>query len=186
MLVYADGSHALPTYFEMGQAYGALVRFAPDGRVADTRRISAPGAKLIQPMIVPQDAHRAVAFLRDLGPSGRLWVSRTGDGGQSWTKAIATDIANPSAPIAALSLGGERLLAAMNDDPAAKARLRLSLSEDAGISWRVIHQFDDPTGDARYPMLRRLATGQITLTYSHSSKRGIRAHVFNDAWVGVQ
>lgn len=186
MVAYADGSHALPAYFEMGSAYATLVRLGRDGRVVDQRRMPAQGVKAIQPMIVPLDERRAVAFLRDFDPSWKLWISRTSDGGQTWTPVAPTDVPNSSAPVAALSLGGERILAVMNDDAKRRHELRLSLSEDGGDSWRMIHRLRDDAGDARYPMLRRLPNGQILLAYSHGTKRGIRAHVLNEAWVAAQ
>lgn len=186
MVEYADGSHALPAYFEMGSAYSVLARMDAAGRVVDTRRMPAKSVKAIQPMIVPLDENRAVAFLRDFDPSWKLWISRTDDGGQTWSEVTATDIPNSSAPVAALSLGGERILAVMNDDAERRHELRVSLSEDGGNSWRMIHRLRDDAGDARYPMLRRLPTGDILLTYSHSTKRGIRAHILNDAWVAAQ
>lgn len=54
MVEYADGSHALPAYFEMGATHGLLVRLDGHGRVRDTRRIGAArgAGKPIQPMIV--------------------------------------------------------------------------------------------------------------------------------------
>lgn len=186
MVEYADGSHGLPAYFEMGSAYALLARTDARGRVVDTRRMPAKGVKAIQPMIVPLDETRAVAFLRDFDPSWKLWISRTSDGGQTWSEVTATDIANSSAPVAALSLGGDRILAVMNDDAERRHELRMSLSEDGGNSWRMIHRLRDDAGDARYPMLRRLPDGDILLTYSHSTKRGIRAHLLNDAWVAAQ
>ena len=186
MVEYEDGSHGLPAYFEMGSAYALLARMDARGRVIDTRRMPAKGVKAIQPMIVPLDATRAVAFLRDFDPSWKLWISRTNDGGQTWSEVTPTDIANSSAPVAALSLGGDRILAVMNDDAERRHELRMSLSEDGGNSWRMIHRLRDDAGDARYPMLRRLPSGDILLTYSHSTKRGIRAHLFNDPWVAAQ
>ncbi len=186
MVAYRDGSPGLPAYFEMGGAHGTLVRLAPDGRVRDTRRIDGPGVKPIQPMIVPLDDTRAVAFLRDFDPSHVLWVSHTEDGGQSWSTVVPTDIPNPSAPVAALALRDGRLLMVMNHDAAGADRLRLAVSDDAGASWAVIHTLEDDGGDARYPMLRRLPQGDILLAYSHATKRGIRAAIFNDAWVEVQ
>jgi hypothetical protein len=85
MLAYADGSHALPAYFEMGPTFGALVRFDASGRVRDRRWMRSRHAKVIQPMIVPLDAQRALAFLRDFDRSGTLWLCRSADGGQSWS-----------------------------------------------------------------------------------------------------
>ena len=186
MVAYDDGTYALPAYFEMGSAYATLARLGHDGRVIDQRRMPAKDVKAIQPMIVPLDATRAVAFLRDFDPSFKLWISRTDDGGRTWSDVEATDVANSSAPVAALSLGGERILAVMNDDPERRHELRMSISEDGGRTWRMVHRFEDDAGDARYPMLRRLATGEILLTFSHSTKRGIRAYILNDAWVAAQ
>lgn len=186
MISYRDGSRALPAYFEMGAAYSLLVRLDAAGRVRDTRRIAAkPGAgKPIQPMIVALDETRAMAFLRDFDPSHRLLVSRTGDGGQSWTPAVPVGIANPSSPVAALGLGGGRILMAVNDDAARPELLRLVLSENEGASWRELHRFDGKgEGALRYPMLRRLGSGEIVLAYSKGTKRGVVAHVFNQAWV---
>lgn len=187
MLAYADGTQALPAYFEMGRAYSALVRFAPDGRVRDLRRM--PGRlHAIQPMIVAQDDNRAVAFMRNFKAGAqRLLISRTGDGGQTWSEVTETDMPNPSAPVAALSLGGDRMVMVANDDAEQADILRLLRSEDGGRTWHRLTTLEDAGGDAtraaRYPMLRRLPDGQIVLTYSIGTKRGIRAHVFNDAWL---
>ena len=51
-------------------------------------------------------------------------------------------------------------------------RLELAVSADEGESWQVIHRIDSEAGEARYPMLRRLADGRILLAYSHHSKQG--------------
>lgn len=184
MVGYADGSHALPAYFEMGGTHGTLVRFGPQGRVRDTRRISGP-AKMIQPMIVPLSEARAVAFLRDFDRSDRLWISRTEDGGQSWGVAEKTDMKNQSAPVAALNLGDGRIMMVANDVEGA-GDLRLLLSEDEGASWRVVTALEPDAAGARYPMLRRLEEGAFLLTYSHDNKRAISAVVFNAAWVAAQ
>lgn len=183
MVAYADGSHALPAYFEMGGTHGTLVRFGAQGRVRDTRRIAGP-AKMIQPMIVPLDASRAVAFLRDFDRSDRLWLSRTKDGGRSWSVAEKTGMANPSAPVAALGLGDGRILMVAND-VAGAGDLRLLSSEDEGESWRVLTVLEPDEAGARYPMLRRVGE-QYLLTYSHDNKRGVRAVAFNAAWVDAQ
>ncbi|MDF1669407.1 MAG: exo-alpha-sialidase [Roseovarius sp.] len=186
MVAMADDTYALPAYFEMGATYGAFVRLDSDGRVCDSRRMAGVGNKPIQPMVVPLSDTRAVAFLRDFDPSGRLLVSHTENGGKSWSVAHSTDIANPSAPVAALALGDGRILMAMNDDAAGADRLRLAISGDEGHNWQVISTLEQDDGDARYPMLRRLSGGDILLTYSHATKRGIRACLFNQAWVEAQ
>jgi hypothetical protein len=181
MVAYAEGPPALPAYFEMGTMHGLLVRLDARGRVRDTRRIDG-AAKPIQPMIVPLGETRAVAFLRDFGSSGKLLVSRTEDGGRNWSRVETTQIENPSSPVAALGLGEGRILLAVNDDGDRPDVLRLVVSEDAGQSWRELRRFEGD-GALRYPMLRRLATGEIMLAYSKGTKQGVVAHIFNQAWV---
>lgn len=181
MLAYEDGNHALPAYFEMGPTFGALVRFDDAGRVRDRRWMRSRRAKVIQPMIVPLDAQRALAFLRDFDRSDVLWLARTADGGQSWSPPQPTSRPNPSAPVAALGLGGGRLLLAANDDAAAPDSLILSVSEDEGATWREIHRLTGP-GALRYPMLRRVGSA-IVLVHSTGGKHGVAAHVFDAAWV---
>ena len=181
MLAYADGSMGLPAYFEMGSTYGLLVRFDRRGRVRDARRIAGAG-KPIQPMIVPLSERRAVAFLRDFEPSRRLLVSRSEDGGRSWSPVAMTEIENPSSPVAALALGDDRILLAVNDMADRPELLRLVLSADEGASWRELARFEGE-GALRYPMLRRLGSGEIVLAYSKGTKRGVVAHVFKQAWV---
>ncbi|MEO0752636.1 MAG: exo-alpha-sialidase [Pseudomonadota bacterium] len=181
MVGFADGSFGLPAYFEMGATYGVLARFDGMGRVRDTARMAGFG-KPIQPMIVPLSQTRAVAFLRDFDPSKRLLRSETGDGGRTWSRVEATGVFNPSSPVAALGLGEGRILLAVNDVAEAPEVLRLVLSEDEGESWRELRRFEG-AGALRYPMLRRLSSGEIVLSYSKGTKQGVVAHVFNQAWV---
>lgn len=181
MVTFADGSSGLPAYFELGATYGSLVRFDADGRVRDAARMTGAG-KPIQPMIVPLDDRRAVAFLRDFSPSGRLLMSLSNDGGQSWSPAEPTDLPNPSAPVAALPLGEDRILMVANDDPGGADRLSLLLSEDVGTTWRATRVLEENGAGARYPILQALPDGQIMLAYSIGNKRGLRVRSFNLAW----
>ena len=184
MVAYQDGSFGLPAYFEMGSTFGVLARLDRQGRVRDTRRMNGFG-KPIQSMVVPLSETRAVAFLRDFDPSRKLLVSRTEDGGQSWSHVEPMEVENPSSPVAALGLGEGRILLAVNDDGDRPEVLRLVLSEDEGENWRALRAFEGE-GALRYPMLRRLTTGEIVLAYSKGTKRGVVAHVFNQAWVAAQ
>ena len=72
---------------------------------------------------------------------------------------------------------------AMTDDLTGAHSLSLAMSADEGVSWSIIHTLEENAGDARYPMLRRLPGGDMVLTYSCDTKRGIKAFVFNQAWV---
>ena len=115
-------------------------------------------------------------------PSERIDILRpAGPAFRAFKRIIDVIIA-----VAALPLADGSILMAMNDNAGDASVLRLAVSRDQGNSWRVIRTLEHDGGDARYPMLRRLEGGEIALTYSHATKRGIRAYVLNDAWVAAQ
>ena len=190
MVRFADGDMALPVYFEMGNAFSEIARLDPQGRVRAKVRI--PQAfRAIQPMVVPLSDSSALALMRNFDPaSDRLLASWTEDGGRTWSRARPLDLPNPNAPVAALRLSDGRLLMAYNNHATRADTMMLALSTDAGRSWQDIRLLEDHGADAdsavRYPMMHRLASGEILLVYSHSAKRGIRALLFNEAWVDAQ
>lgn len=190
MISFTDGDYGLPAYFEMGNAFGELVRLTPDGRVNDKIRITN-GRLGIQPMIVVTSPLEAVALLRNFSKaSGNLVASWTKDGGKSWSKQEFLDIPNPDSPVAALRLSNEKILMAFNDSTDRRNNLKLAVSEDDGHTWTRIFTLEDhgeePGTDTRYPMMQYLPDGQIVLTYSWGSKKGIRAYIFNESWVNNQ
>lgn len=183
---YADGSLGLPAYFEMGNAFGVLVRLDEDGIVRDRRRITQ-GRFAIQPEVVVLGPREAVALLRNFDrETDRLVAAWTTDGGQTWTDPTLLDVPNPGSPVAAVRLRDGDLLMVYNDDPVHSRTLSLARSSDKGRTWRRIRTLDVDASAVRYPALARLADGNLLLTYSTGSKTGIRAHVFNDAWVAAQ
>lgn len=180
---YKDGSVAIPAYMELGNAYGELVRLDKNGYVRDKRRMSQ-GRFAIQPVIVPFDAHTAIALMRNFDEhSDRLIATWTKDGGQSWTPASLLDVPNPNAPVAAISLSSGDLLMAFNGSATDAHALHLAVSKDQGHTWKTMRTLDQDEGNSRYPAMSRLPDGDILLTYSVGSKRGIKALVFNESWV---
>lgn len=185
-LRYADGSVAIPAYFEMGNSFGEIVRLDKVGQVADKRRITQ-GRFAIQPEIVVSGPKSAVALLRNFDKeSDRLVASWTEDGGQTWSAPKLLDLPNPNAPVAAIRLSGGRILMAFNDDPVHGRTLALAISSDEGLTWQRVAVLESGDGNVRYPDFARLPDGSILLAYSFGSKMGIRAHVFNEAWVDIQ
>lgn len=188
-LKFLDGDTALPAYFEMGNAFSQLVRIGPDGRVRDIRRISE-GRYAIQPAIVAFSTLDAVALMRGFDGNGQVYGSWTANGGNSWSLPEGLDLPGPDAPVAALLLSNGRLLVAYNNDPKLANRMDLAVSDDQGHSWQHVAMLEDH-GDQResklrYPALARLESGEIVLAYSYGSKRGIRVHMFNEAWLDAQ
>lgn len=185
-VAYADATLGIPAYFEMGNAFGVLVRLDKHLRVRDKRRISQ-GRLAIQPEIIVTGPQNAVALMRNFDDeTNQLIASWTADGGQSWSDSKLLDLPNPDAPVAATLTRDGKILMAYNDAPDHARTLALALSEDGGRTWQQIAKIEDGEEDVRYPSLRRLSNGDYLLAYSFGSKTGIRAHVFNDAWVGQQ
>lgn len=182
-IAYADGSVAIPAYLELGNAFGELVRLDKGGFVRDKRRMSQ-GRFAIQPMIVVLDTTNAVALMRNFDDdSDRLIATWTKDGGQSWSPARLLDVPNPNSPVAAILLHSNDLLMAFNDSPTDARILRLAISKDQGHTWKTVRTLEQNGGVVRYPAMARLPDGDILLTYSVGSKRGIKALIFNENWV---
>ena len=187
---FANGDIGVPAYFEMAASFGELVRLGPDMRVRAKARIGQ-GVAAIQPAIVVTGPKTAVALMRPFGDLRRVFRSETRDGGRTWTRpAPLMDLPNPGAPVAALGLADGRILMAFNDGEAQADNMTLAVSDDAGLSWKRLVQVEVPGRESpavyRYPDLARLADGRFLLTYSTFAKGGIRAHVFNRAWLDSQ
>lgn len=181
LVSFENGDRGLPSYFELGSAYGLLARIDRRGRVRDTTRMGGAG-KPIQPMIVPLDALNAVAFLRDLQGSGQLLMSRSVDGGRTWSDAVPAGLANNNSPVAALRLDEDTVLVAANDDPAFGNRLSLLTFRPGEGSWHHLRELEPDSVHARYPVMRLNEDGSILLTYSIGNKTGLRLHEFSRAW----
>ena len=186
---FADGDIAVPAYFELGNAFGLLVRLDKSGRVRATARIGN-GQVAIQPALVVTGRKTALAFLRPFDGSRRLFRSETRDGGRTWSApAPVADIPNPNAPVSVLRLRGGTLLMAFNDSAKRADDMTLALSHDDGRSWKRTFRFEVPGRENpdiyRYPDLARLQDGSFLLTYSTFAKGGIRAHHFNEAWLAA-
>ena len=184
---FANGDIGVPAYFEMAARFGELVRLDGELRVRAKARIGQ-GVAAIQPAIVVLGPKTAVALMRPFGALRRVFRSETRDGGRTWTTpAPLMDLPNPGAPVAAIALEGGRILMAFNDGEGQADNLTLAVSDDAGLSWKRLVQVETPGRETpavyRYPDLARLADGRFLLTYSTFAKGGIRARVFNRAWL---
>lgn len=179
---FADGDRLLPAYFEMGTSFGEIVRLSADGRVRDKRRI---GARRVgnQPEIIVLGPTDAIALERNFDRKNVLYISRTADGGQSWSDPEPSGLPNPNSPVAALRLSDGSILLAFNDSPTDRSILRLARSTDGGKSWTRIKTLENTSGQAvRYPAFAQTGGGEVVLTYSIGSKSGIKAVAFNEAW----
>jgi predicted neuraminidase len=185
-VAYDDDRRGLPVYHEFAGAFPELLELDAEGQVLAKHRM-AWGRSWIQPAIVPLGERSAVALLRYFGrPPYHVYRTETEDGGKTWSPPTRTELPNAASGIAALSLGGERILLAHNSEVGEKGRkLDLSLSPDAGRSWRTVKTVASTQKSAEpvsYPSFVVGPQGLIHLAFNWHHKR-IKVLSFNVAWL---
>jgi len=157
-VIYQDGTLGLPVYQSLVSGFSELLRLDHDGAVIDRQRLSTPG-RGSQPTIVPTAPLLALVLMRASGQPapGRVMLSRTSDGGRSFSRPEATALPNPDAGIGGIALSRGRVLLALNDVDVERDALSLVVSDDRGTSFRFVHRLEDqvaarslPIDDARY------------------------------------
>jgi predicted neuraminidase len=187
--LFSDGRIGLPVYHEMNKKFPVLLVLNQEGRVIDRRRMGHGGKVGYQPMIVPTGPSTAIAFVRRLKsrkPQSIL-ISRTDDGGQTWTPPTPIDLPNPGGPISAIRYDASHILMAFNDDPEVERNITLALTDLEGKTFRrvgVIARMNTAKkkSTVAYPFLIASAPGQYDVVYSRPLK-SINHVRFSSAWV---
>ena len=129
-LAMADGSVSLPVYHEFITKFGEVLHINAQGQVTDKTRI--PGSRTsLQPVVLVASPVDATAYMR-AGQGGRVVMSSTGDAGQSWAQARATNMPNPDSAIAGLVSGFGDSWLALNPTAAGRQSLALFKARSAG------------------------------------------------------
>jgi predicted neuraminidase len=180
----------VPSYFEMKIKYPVLLVLNEDGRVIDRRRMGGGGFSAIQPSIVVTGKRTAVALMRRLKTSTlhRVLVSRTTDGGDTWSAPIPTNLPNPGGAVSAIRYDANRLLIAYNDNPLEEMQVALAVSDLSGAKWKKI---GEPVPENRlvlydrvaYPYLIQSAPGKYDLVYSRLFGKLIGYAGISGAWI---
>ena len=186
---YADGSIGLPMYSELCAKRGELLRFATDGTILDKIRITRDRT-FLQPSIVPLDAARAIAFLRNSGEaSRRIFRAESRDGGETWPAPWRMTLPNPDSAVSGLNAGEGALLLVFNNMVIDRDDLSLARSNDGGLSWKVIHEFEkgmppewEELEGFSYPFLIQSKDGMFHLLYTWNRRR-LKHVYFNEVWM---
>lgn len=185
---FADGSIGLPVYHEFIGKFGELLKINPDGRIVGLHRLSS-GMTTLQPAMAATSESDAITLFRYAGePPNNVVMTRTPDGGQTWTEPEKIDVPNPNGAISVIDLGDGQTLAALNASPMGRHDLSLVITGSDG-QWHVIRAIEEANiSPARhdiefsYPALAIDEAGMFHLLYSWNHKH-IKHVRFNRAWL---
>jgi predicted neuraminidase len=183
---------ALPAYQEMGSLMPELILFDDDGRVVGKSRMTA-GRVAIQPIVVPLDPTRALAFARSQQRGTDLALRfETTDGGESWSGPIQTNVHNEGEPVPAIRLEDGRLVMVTMDGQQREKRipkpLRVLISDDDGLTWRPVYSFfkDDGRAEMSYAWFMIGPDGFFHILFSEERQVQIADIRFNRAWLDAR
>ena len=183
------GGWCVPIYHELASKYPEILWLGDqDGTVTFSKTRIAGGCTTNQPSLVPLDEKRAIVLLRNVTDARKIFISRTNDGGLTWTPPEPTDLPNPDSGISGLGLSDGRILLAFNDSAENRTPLSLAVSSDEGRTWKRLAVLEsEPGATFSYPYLMRSSDGLIRLAYTYTwepkKTKQIRVSTFNEAWI---
>ncbi len=176
----ADGGLLLPAYDDLlTSSHFFESHDGQSWRLLSTVTSPLP-AQIIQPSVVELSDQSLVSVMR--GTAGWLWVTRSSDGGDTWTAARDSGFPNPGSSSQILRLASGNLLLVFNDDTTFRKELTVALSADDGYSWSHQRQFIQSESDVIYPSAVQSADGLIHIVYSYGRDQ-IHHTTFNEAWI---
>ncbi len=162
----------------------------------------------VHPNVVELEPGRLVCLFRSRFADW-VYLSRSEDGGATWTVPEATEVPNNNAGLSAFRLPSGMLALVSNEHqvaqtpgeviwPYERMRVVIAVSNDEGRTWpvrRVIEPGDGFCGSGNLRSNRRQeyphgivdADGLIHVVYAYNSRRAIRHVVFGEDWIsGVE
>jgi predicted neuraminidase len=131
---------------------------------------SATGAAIdaIQPSILihPGGTLQAIGRTR----AGKMFETRSTDGGRTWSPLALTALPNPNSGIDAVTLRDGRHLVVYNHTPRGRSPLNVSVSRD-GTTWEAAAVLESEPGEYSYPAVIQGADGLVHVTYTWKRQR---------------
>ena len=182
-----DGGWAVPIYQELFAKFPEILWLNERAGTPTAVRTRAFGGRTaFQPSLVALDAQNALMLCRTASQQRDLFMTRTADGGQSWSAPQITGLPNSDSGVDAIRLHDGRLLLAFNDTNTGRANLRLAISRDSGTNWqRGPYLEQEPGEEFSYPFLVQARDGEIHLAYTWK-RRAIRVVSFNSTWLDIR
>jgi cyclophilin family peptidyl-prolyl cis-trans isomerase len=103
--------------------------------------------------------------------AGRIFESRSADGGETWTPPEPTVFPNPNAGIDAVTLGDGRHVLVYNPVTEGRGILAVAFSRD-GKTWERVLTFEEEKGaEFSYPAVIQTRDGLVHITYTWKRQR---------------
>jgi predicted neuraminidase len=119
---------------------------------------------VIQPTLLIYPNGRLQALCRSR--NGVIAESWSSNGGQSWSRMVATPLPNPDSGIDGVTLHDGRQLLVYNHTSQGRTPLNVALSED-GRQWEMVLTLEDAEGEFSYPAVIQTPDGRLHVTYTY-------------------
>ncbi len=168
----------------MARPFRADFRWGPD-LDEDGRDKRWPAFGLIQPALfpvkVPVPAVGGAAVLALMrSTAGRVYSSRSADGGLTWSAPGPLDLPNPNSGLDGLTLRDGRFLLVYNPSSVDRSALAVAVSND-GRAWRSVLELEHEAGaEFSDPAVTEGADGLVHITYTWKRLR-VRHFVIDPA-----
>jgi len=102
--------------------------------------------------------------------SGRIFETRSHDGGRTWSPTALTSLPNPNSGIDALTLRDGRHLVVYNHTTQGRTPLNIAVSRD-GVLWEAAMVLEREAGEYSYPAVIQTLDGRVHVTYTWRRQR---------------
>jgi predicted neuraminidase len=142
-------------------------RSTDDGRTwKRSNGFAVPGKmRQIQPTLFETKDGRIVALMRSRDPR-KVCRSESKDGGETFSAAEPTELANPSAGIDAVRTKAGDVFLIYNPTPIARTPISLARSTDDGKTWKKVVDLETELGEFSYPAMIESAAAMLEITYT--------------------
>ena len=119
----------------------------------------------IQPTLFEAKDGRIVALMRSDDPR-KVCRAESKDGGETFSPAEETELANPSAGIDAVKTRAGDVFLIYNPLPIARTPISLARSTDDGKTWKKVQDLEAELGEFSYPAMIESAAGTLEIVYT--------------------
>jgi predicted neuraminidase len=164
----ANGTILAGTSWESYQNWTPFVdRSSDDGKTWKRSNAFPVAGKFnqIQPTLFEAKNGNIIALMRSRNPRA-ICRAESKDGGETFSAAEPTDLANPSAGIDCVKTKDGDVFLIYNPTAIARTPISLARSTDDGKTWKKVHDLETEPGEFSYPAMIESAAGTLEITYT--------------------